>query len=102
MLADPGKDADGKHPPDAAKTVGDEGAAGVVEAWLAVQDHCGQKDNEARNATDDNCLRELSIIHFKRLTKSTSMAVQRKVMAVFETSEPMVQLTILPTGMMCP
>ena len=56
VLADPGKDADGKHPPDAAKTVGDEGAAGVVEAWLAVQDHCGQKDNEARNATDDNCL----------------------------------------------
>ena len=30
----------------------------------------------------------------------TSVAVQRKVMAVLETREPMVQLTILPTGMM--
>ena len=32
----------------------------------------------------------------------TSGAVHRKVMAVFETREPMVQLTILPTGMMWP
>ena len=36
------------------------------------------------------------------VTQMTSGAVQRKVMAVFETREPMVQLTILPTGMMWP
>ena len=50
------KNANSQHPPYATEAVGDEGAAGVVEAWLAVQDHCGQEDDEARNTTDDNRL----------------------------------------------
>ena len=32
------KDADSQHAPDAADAVGDERAARIVQAWLAVQD----------------------------------------------------------------
>ena len=31
------KDADSQHAPDATDAVGDERAAGIVQAWLAVQ-----------------------------------------------------------------
>ena len=56
IKSDLGKNADGKHSPDATDAVGYECAAGIVQARLTVQDARRTEDEESRNTPNDNRL----------------------------------------------